>query len=101
MVKNSIKKYNELIKEGTVVIDFFATWCGPCKMLGPVLEKLEKEETDIKFYRLDIDANVNVAEEQNIMAVPTLLLYKEGKLVSQTQGFQTYEALKNWITSNK
>ena len=61
------EEFNELIKEGTTLIDFFADWCGPCKMLGPVIEELSNEYTDIKFAKVNVDDNMDLAEKSSIM----------------------------------
>lgn len=71
---------------GTVVVDFFATWCGPCKMLAPVIEKAADELPDVKFYKVDIDEEMDLTNQFKIMTVPTLLFFKDGKLVSQNSG---------------
>ena len=61
------EEFNELIKEGTTLIDFFADWCGPCKMLGPVIEELSNEYTDIKFAKVNVDDNMDLAEKFSII----------------------------------
>ncbi len=71
---------------GTVVVDFFATWCGPCKMLAPVIEKAADELADVKFYKVDIDEEMDLTNQFKIMSVPTLLVFKDGRLVSQNSG---------------
>lgn len=87
----------ELVKEGISVVDFFATWCGPCKMLGPVLEELAKERNEIKFIKVDIDQQENLARQYGIMSVPTLLFFKDGVLVGQSVGFLPKEVLNQKI----
>ena len=62
-----------------VVVDFFATWCGPCKMLAPVIEKAADELTNVQFYKVDIDEEMDLANQFKIMTVPTLLFFKGGK----------------------
>lgn len=77
----------DLIKEGNVLVDFFATWCGPCKMLGPELEELANERSDFKIIKVDIDEHQDLARIYGIMSVPTLLYFKNGSLVKQQSGF--------------
>ena len=77
---------NDLIKEGVHVIDFYATWCGPCKMLEPVLEELENN-TDIDIIKVDIDKNQKLTYEYRILSVPTLVFVKDGKTVEELIGF--------------
>lgn len=87
----------ELVKEGISVVDFFATWCGPCKMLSPVLEELAKEKSEIRFIKVDIDQQENLARQYGVMSVPTLLFFKDGVLVGQSVGFLPKEVLKQKI----
>lgn len=89
-------KFNEYTKEGVVLVDFFATWCGPCKMLAPELEEVSKE-VELKIVKVDIDKYQRLAGMQNIMSVPTLLLYNNGKLVSSKVGYMPKDLLLNWI----
>lgn len=89
-------KFEDYTKEGIVVVDFFATWCGPCKMLAPELEEVVKE-IELKVVKVDIDKHQRLAAMQNIMSVPTLLLYNNGKLVSSKVGYMPKELLLNWI----
>lgn len=74
---------------GTVVVDFFAQWCGPCKMFAPVLEQVAGERPDITVVKLDIDNDTDYAISMKVMAVPTMIVFKEGKEVARTQGFMS------------
>ena len=79
-IVNSNEFRNE-ISEGVVLVDFFATWCGPCKMLGPVLEDLGKElEGKAKIIKVDIDQSGDLADEFRISSVPTMILFKDNKI---------------------
>ena len=98
MVKHVNKKeFEELVKDGTVVVDFFATWCGPCKMLAPVLEELSEEETSVKFVKVDIDEEELLAEQYQVQAVPTVLVFKDGAIVNKQLGFAPKAVLKNLL----
>ncbi len=78
-----------------VLVDFWAPWCRPCLMAAPVLEELAKEYADkITFTKLDVDQNAKVAAKYNIMAIPNLIIFKEGKPVSQIVGYKPKEELK-------
>ncbi|KAJ5875823.1 uncharacterized protein N7529_001407 [Penicillium soppii] len=86
------EEYETLVNKATtpVVVDFFATWCGPCKVVSPVLEKLSNEHTSINFYKVDVDELANVAAENAISAMPTFLFFsagetKEGEKKTPTQ----------------
>lgn len=72
-----------------VMVDFFATWCGPCKMLHPVVEALSNEVTDVKIGELDIDEQIELAEKYRIMTVPSLVLFKNGEVVDKLVGVQS------------
>ena len=89
------KEFNDAIsKKGVVFVDFFATWCGPCKMLAPVLEEVEKEMNDrVLFLKVDVDENPTIAEMFHIMSIPTLITFKNGKIVDQSLGFQQKESI--------
>lgn len=93
-------EFNALIKEeGVVLVDFFATWCGPCKMLAPELEKLADAMKDkAKVVKIDVDQEQALAQTYKIMSVPTLLVFKNGELVDQKSGFAPYPALEQLLT---
>ena len=80
-----------------VVVDFFATWCGPCKMLTPVLEKAADELTNVPFYKVDIDEEMELANQYKIMTVPTLLFFKGGTLVFQNSGVINRKQLESML----
>ncbi len=78
-----------------VLLDFFATWCGPCKMLGQVLENMAKEEKDYKIVKVDIDQCEDLTRKYNVMAVPTIFIIKDGEVVDTMQGFQQQKVLED------
>ena len=83
------------------LIDFFGTWCAPCKALSPVLENLSEELKDkCTFYKLDIDSSPNTPTAMGVRGVPTLMLFRSGELVDQKVGFTDRANLHQWITSN-
>ena len=72
-----------------VVVDFFATWCGPCKMLGPVIERAADKFSDVHFYKVDIDEEMDLAARFQVMSVPTLIYFKRGEVLSKSVGLVT------------
>ncbi|CEP62685.1 thioredoxin TRX2 LALA0_S06e01310g [Lachancea lanzarotensis] len=69
-----------------VVVDFFATWCGPCKMIAPMLEKFAAEYSSADFYKLDVDEVPEAASKNDVSAMPTIVLFKNGKIVDKVVG---------------
>lgn len=86
--------------KGVVVVDFFATWCGPCKMLAPVFESLGNEMDDAKFIKVDIDQSLEIAQKFNISTVPTMMIFKDGKPVESLVGFMPKEAIESKVKSH-
>ena len=91
------EEFNELIKEGTTLIDFFADWCGPCKMLGPVIEELSNEYTDIKFAKVNVDDNMDLAEKFSIMSIPQVYMFKDGEVIGKFGGYRDKGGVKAFI----
>jgi len=85
--------------KGLVLVDFWAEWCGPCKMLGPIFEELSGEIEQVKFAKVDISENQDLAQKFSVMSIPTLILLKDGKEEDRMMGVVPKEALKDWIES--
>lgn len=98
IVKATDATFSTEIAQGLVLVDFWATWCGPCKMIAPVLEEIDAEiGNQLKIVKLDVDQNQGTAAEYQVMSIPTLLLFKDGKVVDKTVGFRPKEALQAFI----
>mgnify|MGYP001248858837 FL=1 len=84
-----------------VVVDFGADWCGPCKQLDPILEEIAEENTDkFKVFKINIDENPMVPQKFGVRGIPTIMLFKDGKLIDTKVGSLPKSALENWIESN-
>lgn len=90
--------FDDLISdEGLTVIDFSATWCMPCRMLKPIIERVADKMTDVSFYNLDIDENEDIAKRYRIFSVPTLVCFKDGKKVDSLVGLNTFDDVVEFI----
>lgn len=85
--------FNEKIKSGKVLVDCYAEWCGPCKMLSPIIDEVSKEVDTYSFYKLNVDDNENISREYAIMSIPTLLIFENGELKEKLVGFKSKEEL--------
>ncbi|MEA5026516.1 MAG: thioredoxin [Erysipelotrichaceae bacterium] len=90
-------KQEVMESEKPVLIDFFATWCGPCKMLSPIVEEIAKEKDDLKVVKIDVDAETELARQFGIMSIPTLVVIKNGKIANTSLGYKSKEAILNMI----
>ena len=87
--------------EKPVLVDYWAAWCGPCKMVGPIVEEIAIEYSDkLKVGKLDIDSNQESAAKQNVMSIPTLAMFKGGELIAQQVGALSKTQLTQFIESN-
>lgn len=89
-IENIKSKINE---NGVVVIDFFATWCGPCQMFLPVFDEVSQELENVTFFKVDIDQDIDYAVENNVTGVPTVVIYKDGNKVDEFSGFKNKDDL--------
>ncbi len=89
------------IKENTVLVDFYADWCGPCKMIAPILEQVANEMPNLNIVKVNVDSNPDIAHQYNVMSIPTLVLFNNGNPVGTKLGFQSKEMLMQWIQENK
>ena len=94
-------EFKSEIENGVVLVDFFATWCGPCKMLAPVLDGLSSEmEGKAKVIKVDIDQSPDLADKFGISSVPTMMVFKDGKKADAMVGFLPKERIKETIEAN-
>ena len=94
---NSVAEFDNEVKEGLVLVDFFATWCGPCKMLSPLLEELAEENPNLKVLKIDVDEVGPLAARFGISSIPTLILFKNGERKEVRVGYQNKNQLLAFI----
>ena len=95
------QEFNSMDKSGVAIVDFNATWCGPCKMLAPVLEQLSDEyDGKAKFYAIDTDECPNLAQKFGIVSIPAVVLLKDGEKADMNVGFVPKETLAQFIDKN-
>ena len=95
------EEFNALMNEDAVLVDFFATWCGPCKMLSPLLEEINNEEGNIKIVKINVDNSKFLTSYFNIKSIPTLVLLKDGQFIHRLTGFKPKNIIKDLISKGK
>lgn len=96
-LKNS-SDFDKIIKENKIVIvDFFADWCGPCKMLAPVLESISDKHSDVTFIKINVDEFADLAARYNVSSIPTILKFNETKLETRAVGYRDEETYTNLL----
>jgi len=102
MVKDiTNNNFNAVEDSEFAVVDFNATWCGPCRMLAPVIHELAEELDEAEFFACDVDENGDLAVSFGINSIPAVGIFKKGKLVDMAVGYQPKEAMKDFILANK
>ncbi len=94
-------EFQNIINSDYALVDFFATWCGPCKMLSPLIENIANSRDNIKVAKVDVDKHEDLAKTYGVMSIPTLILFKNGKVVATKVGFVPEPLLSEWINSNR
>ena len=90
-------EFEELIKKGKVLVDFYATWCGPCQLLSPILEEIEKENKEVTIVKIDVDKNESLARKHGIMSIPTIEIYDKRNLVDKQVGLLSKEEIEDLL----
>ena len=98
VVEITEKEFEEKTKDGKVLVDCYAPWCGPCKMLSPIIDEVAKEVSDYSFCKLNIDEAQEVADTYGIMSIPTILIFEDGILKNKAVGLRSKSELQELIT---
>lgn len=94
-------EFDEKTKDGIVLLDFYADWCGPCKRLNPILEKISEENKDINIFKINVDKENNLAAKFKIRNIPLIIIYNNGQQVLSLPGLNSYEKIMSEISSIK
>ncbi|HKM30406.1 MAG TPA: thioredoxin [Bacilli bacterium] len=98
MVETITEKQFKELKNEIIVADFYADWCGPCKMIAPIFKEIAEEMPIYAFVKINVDESEKLSMEQNVMSIPTIIIFRNGCEVDRKIGFVTKAALKTWIT---
>ncbi len=98
VIHANTQEFQELLSQNEVVfVDFFATWCGPCKMLAPIIEQLADKHPEVKVVKIDVDQEPSLAMQYQVQSIPTLITFKNGQPTQRQLGFMPLEALENML----
>lgn len=103
VIKLNKENFNKEVKESSklVLIDFYADWCGPCKMMSPIIDEIANEVDDrVKICKLNVDESQNIAIEYNVMSIPTLIIFKNGVMINNIVGLRQKQEILNIINNN-
>lgn len=89
--------FNEEIKAGKVLVDFYADWCGPCRMLSPIIEEIAKENDEYEFVKVNVDDCPEVSRKYGVMSIPTLIVFENGVEKKKTLGFHSLDEVKEFL----
>lgn len=92
--------FDEFIKDGITVVDFWATWCGPCKMLSPVIDEVSANFPSVRFGKVDVDNAMDLARRYNVSSIPNVCLFKDGQLADRIIGLCDYDELCEFVSKN-
>jgi len=97
MIELTGENFEKEVKKGLVLVDFWAPWCGPCRVVAPVLDALSQEMKEVKFCKVNVDEQPELSEKFEVSSIPTIVLFKDGKIIANRVGAATKETLKEWI----
>ena len=97
IIELNAEVFDEEIKSDLVLVDFYATWCGPCKMMHPVIDEINTKNPSLKIIKVDVDKHNELARKYGIMSIPTLLFIKDGNVVEKNVGYTPINIIEDWI----
>ncbi len=100
MLTLTSENFGKETKSGVILVDFWAPWCGPCRMLSPIVDQLSGEMKTLQFGKVNVDEQPDLSEKFEVASIPTLLLFKDGQVIANRVGAATKETLKEWINSS-
>ncbi len=100
LIYGNEENFDSLIQNGVVLVDFYADWCGPCRMIATQLESLCEERSENKIVKINVDNNTSLAKKYGIMSIPALLLFKDGNLIDNKIGYMNKDEIEEWISKN-
>ena len=92
------ENFDEILKKENVVVDFYASWCGPCKMLAPIFEEVSKENENYTFVKVDVDKFEELARRYSVMSIPTVIRFKNGNILNKKIGFMNKSEFIKFIS---
>lgn len=101
LVKLNSENFNNEIAQGITLVDFYADWCGPCKMIAPYIEQVATEATDVKVAKLNVDEATDIAAKYNVQSIPTLIVFKDGEVADTKLGFMTKDDILSFVEGAK
>jgi thioredoxin 1 len=97
---NGLTEFKEAIKEGVVLTDFWASWCGPCKMISPILEEIAKERDDVTIIKINVDDNEQIAMNYGVQSIPALILFRDGEKQDSMVGALPKTIINKFLNKN-
>lgn len=89
-----LEEFQKEIKEGIVLVDFYASWCGPCRMQSPIIDEFAKKHKEVKVLKLDVDLNEEIAKEYGVMSIPNIFVFKNGNMTYSKPGVHNLDSLE-------
>ena len=97
IINVTAENFNETVKNGTVLLDFYADWCGPCQMVAPVLKEIAEENNDITIGKINVDNEPELAQKFGVQSIPMLVVIKNGEVTNHTVGYHSKEEILNML----